>query len=290
MTRVIPVLCATTALAGLGTVYVMLGAGATERIDVPKGTSATPRAPATPPDPIALAIANARRTCDVGAIEPVLAQLRAAVAANSSDRAAWHLLALAHLERALLRSHDRGMAVGEPVFDQQPRELLADLDAGHAAVLRARELGDDSSDLFRIEAGLLSQRIVDLKTALQWNGKVQDALRAAGERQTDNPHLHVALGLRKLLAPRWLGHDAAKALEHFEFAAKAITDDERPAVFAAMAAFLQKKRLQAIGWLEQAVARNPDNRFARVVLARLRAGEDDPFGRHVTTAEAAATK
>jgi tetratricopeptide (TPR) repeat protein len=206
------------------------------------------------------------------------------------DAAQWHLLALAHLERALLRSHDRGIVVGAPVFDEQPRELLADLDAGLAAASAARKNGDDSSELFRIEAGLLSQRIVDLGTALQWNGKVQEALQRANERQRDNPHLHVALGLRKLLAPRWLGHDPKQALEHFEFAAKALTDDERPAVFAAMATFLQKKRLQAIAWLEQAVARNPQNRFARVVLARLRAGEDDPFGRHVTAAEAAATK
>jgi tetratricopeptide (TPR) repeat protein len=287
MTRVLPVLCAATAIAGLGTAYVMLGAGATERIDVPKSLP-------TPPAPTANAmearLAVARRTCDVAAVDPVVANLREAIKTSSDDHATWHLLALAHLERALLRSHDRGMVVGTPVFDQQPRELLDDLDAGLAAARRARELGDDSSDLFRIEAGLMSQRIVDLKSALQWNGKVQDALQAAGQRQVDNPHLHVALGLRKLLAPKWLGHDAAKALEHFEFAATAIADDERPEVFAARAAFLQKKRLQAITWLEQAVAQNPANRFARVALARLRAGEDDPFGRHVTAAEAAATK
>ena len=41
-----------------------------------------------------------------------------------------------------------------------------------------------------------------------------------------------------------------------------------PAVFAAMASYLQQKRQQAIGWMEQAVAKNPQNRFARVVLQR----------------------
>ncbi|MBL8754265.1 MAG: hypothetical protein JNK15_13265, partial [Planctomycetes bacterium] len=278
MNRTIAMLSVVTAAAGIGTVWVMLGAGATEHIDVPTGPVPTT---ATQLPPFAATLAAARRRCDVSALDPVVDQLRAAVVQDPADRETWHLLALAYLERALVRSHDRGMVVGAPVFDQQPRELVADLEAGLAAARSARERGDDSGDLFRIEAGLMSQRIVDLGTALQWNGKVQDALEKANERQRDNPHLHTALGLRKLLAPKWLGHDPKKALEHFEFAAKALTDDERPAVFAAMAAFLQKKRLQAIGWLEQAVARNPHNRFARVVLARLRAGEDDPFGRHV---------
>jgi hypothetical protein len=75
-----------------------------------------------------------------------------------------------------------------------------------------------------------------------------------------------------------LGHDPERALEHFELAARALADDERPAVFAAMASYLQRKRLQAVAWLEQAVARNPKNSFARVVLQRVRRDEGDPFG------------
>jgi hypothetical protein len=38
------------------------------------------------------------------------------------------------------------------------------------------------------------------------------------------------------------------------------------------------------------VQRNPNNTFARVVRSRLRAGEDDPFGRDVTATEAAVAK
>jgi tetratricopeptide (TPR) repeat protein len=126
--------------------------------------------------------------------------------------------------------------------------------------------------------------------AMQWNSRIEEALRQAGARRQDDPQLHVALGLRNLLAPQLLGNDPDKALEHFEFAAKSLPDDERPAVFAAMASYLQHKRQQAIGWLDQAVQRNPNNTFARVVRSRLRAGEDDPFGRDVTAAEAAAAK
>ena len=95
--------------------------------------------------------------------------------------------------------------------------------------------------------------------------------------------------MRKLLAPRFFGHDPSAALEHFEFAANS-DDDERPAVFAAMATYLQNKRMLAISWLERAVERNPDNAFARVCLRRLRRGEEDPFGRDVTVEELASSK
>jgi hypothetical protein len=96
----------------------------------------------------------------------------------------------------------------------------------------------------------------------------------------------VALGVRKLLAPRLLGHDPEAALRHFEFAARSANGDDRPRVFAAMACYLLQKRQQAIAWMEQAVARNPDNPFARAVLRRLRRGEDDAFARDVSSAEA----
>lgn len=287
MTRVLPALCIGCVVTLGGTGWLMLGPTAAERLAVPQ---ALPAPPAQPADGLAKALRDARRTCDLAAFDAVLAGVRGACREHPDQRDPWHLLAEAHLERSLLRSHDRGIVVGAPVHAQLPKEVQDDLDAGLAAAKRARELGDDSSDLFRIEAGLLSQRITGLASALQWNGRIQDALRLAGERAADNPHLHVALGLRRLLAPKLLGHDPGKALEHFEFASRALPEDERPAVFAAMASYLQHKRQQAIGWLEQAVARNPQNRFARVVLRRLRAGEDDPFGRDVTAAEAAATK
>jgi hypothetical protein len=136
----------------------------------------------------------------------------------------------------------------------------------------------------------MSNQITGLVAAMQWNGRIQAALTKAAERGADDPRLHVALGLRRLLAPKLLGHDAEQALTHFEFAAELLQDDERPAVFAAMASYLQRKRQQALTWLQRAVERNPANTFARVVLERVRRDERDPFGRDVTTAEAATAK
>lgn len=281
MKRALPLLCLLAALGVAATGFSLLRADADATIAAPSGT------PAGAADPSALraALHAARRTCSIAALDQFVAEHCARCEAHPDDAEAWHLLALAHLERALMRSHDRGMRPGEPTFPQLPAELIADLDAGLDAAARARKLGDATGELFRIEAGLMSQRIIGLASALQWNGRIQEALRQAAEIAPDNPHLHVALGLRKLLAPRWLGHDPAQALAHFEFAAKALPGDERPAVFAAMASWQQQRRLAAIDWLEQATARNPENRFARVVLARLRAGEDDPFGRDLTPAD-----
>lgn len=283
MSRLVPILCA-VATVGIGlTAWSQLSAGDTD-LEIPKG--ATPAAPPAGQDAGA-ALRKARQQCSLAAIDAVVAKVRGDAEARPEDAATWRLLAEAHLERAQQRTHLRGIAVGEPVFDKLPAALEADLEAGMAAVARAREHGDDTGQLFRIEAGLMSQRITGWTSALQWNGKIGRALKEAGERDADDPKLHVALGLRKLLAPKLFGHDPEKALEYFEFAA-AQDDDERPAVFAGMASYLQKKRQQAIGWLEQAVAKNPSNRFARVVLERLRRGEEDPFGRDVTEAEFAA--
>jgi tetratricopeptide (TPR) repeat protein len=287
MIRFVPLLCVVAAAALGVTAWSMLHAGS-DGVAVPAAAAAAPAA--APQDQLAQALRDARRTCTVDALDGAIARIREAVVGAPTDAHAHHLLAEAHLERSLARSHDRGLAVGAPAFPELPKELADDLTAGLAAAARARELGDDTSDLFRIEAGLMSQRIVGLTTALRWNGAIHEALQKAAARAQDNPHLHVALGLRRLLTPKLLGHDPAKALEHFEFAAKVLADDERPAVFAAMASYLQQKRQQAIGWLEQAVARNPANRFARVVLQRLRAGEDEPFARAITAAEAAAMK
>ncbi len=288
MSRLVPLLCLGCLVAIGASIWGMLGSGAADRLQAPKGTAASPGLRTS--SPLVQALDAARHECSLPALDEVVQRLQAQTKSAKNDLQAWHVLSAAMLERVQQRSHLRGMKVGEPIWSELPRELSLDVDAGLEAVARARELGDDSGDLFRIEANLTSQRITGLATALQWNGKIQDALAKSSERAQDDPQLHVALGLRKLFAPALLGHDPVRALEHFEFAAQALLDDERPAVFAAMASYLQKKRQQAVGWLEQAVARNPNNAFARVVLQRVRRDEGDPFGRDVTAAEAAASK
>lgn len=297
MTRLIPILCAACAV-GIGlTAWSQLSDGDTT-VEIPKVAPTvnqtgdqnqvnTTDASHTTAKAIDL-LHKARMQCSLPALDSVVTQL-VEQASESKDAKCWHLLAEAYLERAHQRTHLLGMAPGEPTFSELPDAFADDLEAGLEAVKKARELGDDSGELYRIEAGLMSQHITGLGTALQWNGKINQALKTASERRSDDPQLHVALGLRKLLAPTWFGNDPKKALEHFEFAFKA-ANDERPAVFAAMASYLQKKRQQAISWLERAVKKNPENKFARVVLKRLRRGEDNPFGRDVTEAEVAATK
>jgi hypothetical protein len=291
MKRLLPTLCVLGATGLVATVWWRLYDGAAIEVAVPTAPPAAAGAnPGHAADVLRAGVVAARQSCDVARFTSVIDGLRARVATAPDDRDGWHCLAEACLERALCRSHDRGLAIGTPTWSRLPREVAEDVEAGLAAVQQARRHGDDGADLHRIEAALLGQRITGLASALQWNGKIQTALQAAGERAPDDARLHVAIGLRKLLAPKLLGHDAAGALRHFEFAAQALPDDERPAVFAAMASQLQHKRQEAIAWLEQAVARNGANRFAKVVLQRLRAGEDDPFGRDVTAADAAATK
>lgn len=287
MSRVVPALSLCSVAAIGATAWAMLGSNEVDRIGAPTAPRQEPPSAAAGD---AARLQAARRTCTVAALDAIVEDLQNRCTPAAVDGRPWHLLAEALLERVQTRSHRRGIVVGEPIYTELPREQANDVDAGLAAVARARELGQDDGDLWRIEAALLSQRITGLGAALQWNARIQQALAGAIERTKDDPRLHIALGLRKLLAPKLLGHDPQRALEHFEFAARSLADDERPAVFAAMASWLQKKRLQAIDWLEQAVARNPDNLFARVVLKRVRRDEPDPFGRDVSDDEAAAAK
>ena len=284
MSRLVPILCA-ACLVGIGlTAWSQLSAGNTTVV-IPKGGPAPKKAAATE---TAEQLRKARMACSVAALDRCIEAFQAQVAAKP-DKAVWHHLAEAYLERALTRTHLRGMAPGEPTFEELPTDFAGDLKAGLEAVAKARELGDETGELFRIEAGLMSQHITGWQSALAWNGKIGEALEVAHQRIANDPQLHTALGLRKLFAPKWLGNDPEKALEHFEFADKA-DGDERPAVFAAMANYLQSKRQKAIAWLERAVEKNPDNKFARVVLGRVRRGEDNPFGRNVTEGEVAAGK
>ncbi|MCA8976140.1 MAG: hypothetical protein KDC98_15570 [Planctomycetes bacterium] len=275
-------------LAAIGfTAFGMLRGDHTERIPIPDCRGGSDELDAGNGD-LARELDAARRSCRRENLDAVVARLRRQVEARSQDRDSWRLLAEGLLDRALQRGHLIGMQPGRPVYDRLPDEVAADIDAAAAAVLRAQELGDDSADVFRISAEVMGQRITGLGSALQWNGRIEEAIAKAGERAQDDPRLHLVIGLRKLMAPELLGHDPDKALEHFSYAAETLPNDERPALFAAMASYLKQKRLDAIGWLERAVARNPSNVFAQVVLHRLRRGEDDPFGRTVTAAEAAA--
>jgi len=287
----IAILCVAALLAAAA--YAALGNGPADDLDAPGRPAPLPVATAAVPGStgdLGAALHAARRSGSAADLDRVVAAVAAAAQEQPDDAAILHKLAEAKLERVLLRSQLRGLVAGVPIYTELPPEVAADLEAGMAAAARARELGDDGADLYRIEAALMSHRITGLGSALQWNGRIQQALAAAAERAGNDPQLHVALGLRKLLAPPFLGQDPAQALRHFEFAAAALLDDERPAVFAAMASYVQKKQAQAVAWLERAVQRNPHNRFARAVLARLRAGEPDPFGRDVSAAEAGAAK
>lgn len=259
---------------------------------------AAPAAHGAVDDPRREALDAARRQGDAAALDALLAERRRqldrppadAPAGAPVDAGAMRLYAEALLERVLLRGRQRGMDVGAAAYAQLPPAVAADLDAAQHWLRRARELGDDSADNWRLEAAVLGNRITGLAEALQWNGAIEADLAKAFAKDPDDPRLHVALGLRRLLAPRLLGHDPASALEHFQFAAPALPGDERPRVFAAMAAWLLRKRQQAIQWLEQASAQNPANEYAAVVLQRLRRDEPMPFARDVTAAEAAAVR
>jgi tetratricopeptide (TPR) repeat protein len=226
-----------------------------------------------------------RRSYDAQRLDAFIASQQAALQTSPDDAIAHRILAEALLERCMLRTHRLGMRVGKPTVETLDEPTEADLGAAEKHVLRARELGDETAANHRIEARLCSQRITGALTGIRFGSRVESALQTARELDPQSGEVHVAIGLRKLMAPQWFGQDWNAALEDFCFAAGRLPHDERPRVFAGMACHLLERREQALQWLEEAVQLNPSNAYARAVLKRLRDRESDPFGRDVTEAE-----
>lgn len=275
------------ALAGVGYVALDDAAAPQPLPPLPNGVATAP-APSPLPAPLA-AVDRARRACSVAAMDLCLDELDKQLAATPDAPLLHEARAEALLGRIQAHCVHRGMTPGEPLHSELPAAIATDITAGLQAIARARELGADGGNLDRLEAGLLSHRIVGLASALRWNGAIQAALtRASTKLANDTSHLQgklqMSLGLRKLLAPSFLGQDLPGALAHFERSAALLPDDERPATFAAMALELQQQRAAALAWLERAAARNPANPYVAGVLARLRADEPEAFARDVPAA------
>lgn len=215
---------------------------------------------------------------DGGALDRFLEAQRTR-AERTDDPVEWRVLAQACLERVLFAAARSGMAVGRPTFRERPPVVEAAIVAGQAAIVRARQLGDRHSELARVAAGLLAQKIDGALSAMRLGRQVEALLDEAEAFADGNPHVAVARGCRLLFSPKWLGGDPSQARARFVSAAAALPDDERPLVFAAFAAHLAGDAAGAQEHLRAATARNPNNAYAREVLRRLTAGEPDPFGR-----------
>ena len=187
------------------------------------------------------------------------------------------ILAMALGERCSARNAGRGIQVGRPLYEQVPEPTERDITEGLDALDRAQELGFESSELHRIRSLLLSCRVVGLTSALRWKGQIGRELQRAFELDPNNPRAHVGQGATEILTPAFLGQDCTSALNRLIPAAEALPLDERPLVFAAMAAFLLGKRGQSLDLLDRATERRPSARFAAVVAERIRRGEKEPF-------------
>lgn len=228
--------------------------------------------------PRSTALAALRRSMDAAALDAFVVEQQQR-AESAGDASEWRVLAEACLERVLLASSRLGMEVGRPTFASMPPEVAASLALGEEAIAKARSLGDLHSEVARIGAGLLANRIDGALAAMRLGRRVDELVAEADAAGDGNPHVAVLRGCRLVFAPKWLGGDPSRALALFEAAAEAMPDDERPLVFAAFAAHLLGDGANAREHLQAAVARNPRNAYAREVLRRLEAGEDDPFGR-----------
>ncbi|MHC5063432.1 MAG: hypothetical protein ACYTG5_05605 [Planctomycetota bacterium] len=217
-------------------------------------------------------------------LEDFLAEQKAICAQESVPAEDWHLLAEAYLERARARTSHKGLRVGEPVLETLPAVMRSEIAAGLAAVESAKKLAAEDADLLRIEAELLSAQITGFGSAIKYSGRISELTRKASILDRSHPRLQVTLGARKLFAPEFLGHDPQAARAHLLAAASALELDERPYLLAAMASHLLGDKQGTSELLAKSAERNPANRFVAAVISRLEAGEADPFGGDLVTA------
>jgi len=247
----------------------------------PKPPTVVPAVPSSGPSRRDL-LHEARRLCAQPPLDRFLVEQRALVEADAEDAvrgARLHVLAEALLERIYCLNSHIGMTPGEPLYRRVPEAVESDVAEGLSALRKARTLGVALGDGYRVEAGLLTSRITGTVSAMGLKSKIAKAFSAALEADGEEPRLHVALGCRKLFAPRLLGRDLDKAMEHLVYACYGLPRDERPRIFAALTAYLIGDRESALAWAEKGLELNENNAFAKAVVERLRAGEADPFGR-----------
>ncbi|MCC6784780.1 MAG: hypothetical protein IT457_18180 [Planctomycetes bacterium] len=227
-------------------------------------------------------LARTRLEGSLAALDRFVDEQRARCAQLADRAEEWRVLAEAYLERCLLRDTNKGMAVGRTTHTTLPDSHRVDLEAGLLAIDKAIALGDHDPDAHRIQSSILSLGATGWSEILRVRPRVEAALRAAEAIDAGHPRIVFARACEKLFAPnRFLGHDPAAAERMFLKTADALTLDERPLLLAAMCAWLQERRDDCIAMLERALSRNANNRYVREVLRRIRASEDDPFGRDV---------
>ncbi len=268
---IVALVLAAVAMLGWELVRSQLGASTPERTQV---SASTARGSSEE-------LARVRLAGDLAPLDSFVAaqRTRCAERGRAED---WRVLGEALLERCLLRDRDKGMAVGRPTHTELPEPNRKDIDAGLEAIDKAVALGDTDPDAERIRSALLSLTATGWMQILSLRPRIEAALRAAEQRDPNHPRVVIARACEKLFAPnRFLGQDIAAAERMLLRAAEALKLDERPYVLAAMGAHLLGRTEDAKSHLRKALERNPSNRYAREVLRRIEAREDDPFGRDV---------
>lgn len=222
-------------------------------------------------------LARVRQSCQRQDLLVFLAEQQKQAEQSPLDPEVLRILAETHLELGQFNDVGAGLEIGAPIRTTVSDQLRGHIDAGMAALLQARDLGDDDAENHRIESSLLALEIHGLASAFKVNGRATAALNAAVERDEANPRVQVAIGCRLLFAPAMLGGDPSRARDHLIAGANGLPYDERPLLYAAMASWKLGDAEQCQRLLEQASNRTSANPLVKAVRRRLAAGVDDPF-------------
>ena len=150
-------------------------------------------------------------------------------------------------------------------------EALRHLDEAIASAKTAVRLNPQHSDSHRL-LGEAYGRLIGLKggmTGLLYGRRAHNEIALALKLDPENPRASVAMGIWKLRTPKLFGGDPEEALRHFHRAIQIEPQSAPARVWLGVALKEQGRREEAREALEQAVALQPQNGWARGELELL---------------------
>lgn len=151
-------------------------------------------------------------------------------------------------------------------------QALREIDQAIASAKTAIQRDPQHSDAHRI-LGEAYGRLINLKggmTGVLYGRRSYNELALALKLDPDNPRASLAMGIWKLRTPKLFGGDADEAVRHFQKAIQLQPTSVQARVWLGVALKERGRRAEAREVLEQAVALDPQNVWARSELDQVR--------------------
>jgi tetratricopeptide (TPR) repeat protein len=211
-------------------------------------------------DPLAAAMAAARKTHDEAQLQSLKKQLEENITRNASD-------ALTYYDLARVQSYL--MDVYEMRRDK--RAAGAAVDKAIEAAQRSIQLEEKSADAHSLMADLYGRKIAygGMFAGARFGPKVGEENKRAMALDDKNPRVWASLGRQYLMAPKMFGGDPGKAVESFQKSLAIDPSEDQTWVWLAKAFHKLGDTAKSREAIQRALQLNPGSPFAKAAAAEV---------------------